>query len=74
MSLCYFVSPLLRTIYFTHGDFGDQVDDECLKILNKNQTAQMSQQLSELEKVAYKRNRLFSFCTKKETDVKNSTL
>lgn len=64
---------LLRTIYFTHEDFGDQADDECLKLLNKNQTVQMSHVLNWKE-LHIKERDYSLFCAKKETDVKNSTL
>lgn len=46
-----------NSIFYTR----DQADDECFKTLNKNQTVQMSQHVSALENVAYKRKGLFSF-------------
>lgn len=55
-------------MYFTRENFGDQADDECLKILNKNQTVQMSQHVSELRNVAYKR-KLYTLFLDREKNI-----
>jgi len=55
------LSCLLRTIYFTHEDLENQAHDECLTILDKNQTVEMSQRASELRRVAFEIKRRFSF-------------
>lgn len=58
-------------MYFSGKCFWNSADDECLKLLNKNQTAQhVSESKKKKKRVRMKEANTIGFPTEEETDVK----